>query len=171
MAKHHPALQAIAIYWEMLPFCLLIGVPLLVLSHITASPNQQNGLDLLFSWLLVAFLIFLLPEVSIYVTCRSQLSFRQKWRVWKRMWVWGPVRRFFRKYGSNYPKRRRYRKLTLYSCHPMFTICAMYVGLWGKAGFILGLLSGMFLTGLLPTVLVHSYLQNRPRPPPVDIFS
>lgn len=45
----------------------------------------------------------------------------------------------------------------------------MYVGLWGKAGFILGLLSGMFLTGLLPTVLVLRYLQNRSRPQPVAI--
>jgi len=133
-------LQAFALYWEMLPFCLFIGIPLLVLSRITASPtssNQQSGLDLLFSWLLVAFLIFLLPE---------------KWRVWKRIWVWGPAKRFFRKYGSNYPKRRRYR-------------------LWGKAGFILGLLSGMFLVGLLPTVLVLRYLQNRSRPPLVDISS
>lgn len=75
MVKHHPALQAVALYWEMLWFCLFIGVPLLVLSHITASPNQQNGLDLLFAWLFVAVLIFLLPEVSMYVTCRSQLSF------------------------------------------------------------------------------------------------
>ena len=75
MVKHHPALQAVALYWEMLWFCLFIGVPLLVLSHITASPSQQSGLDLLFAWLFVAVLIFLLPEVSIYVTCRSQLSF------------------------------------------------------------------------------------------------
>lgn len=68
MVKRHLVLQAFALYWEMFPFCLFIGIPLLVLSHITASPtssNQQSGLDPLFSWLLVAFLIFLLPEVSM----------------------------------------------------------------------------------------------------------
>jgi hypothetical protein len=58
----------------MLPFCLFIGVPLLVLSSITASPTQQSGLDLLFAWLIVAFLIIFLPEVSVYVNRRSQLS-------------------------------------------------------------------------------------------------
>jgi hypothetical protein len=45
----------------------------------------------------------------------------------------------------------------------------MYVGLWGKAGFILGLLSGMFLTGFLPTILVLHYLQNQSRSQPVTI--
>ena len=47
----------------------------------------------------------------------------------------------------------------------------MHAGLWGKAGFILGLQAGMILSGLLPTVLVFRYLQNRSRPPPVDISS
>ena len=65
MVKHHLVLQAFALYWEMLPFCLFIGVPLLVLSRIGVSPNQQSGLDLLFACLLVALLIILLPEVSM----------------------------------------------------------------------------------------------------------
>ena len=47
----------------------------------------------------------------------------------------------------------------------------MYVGLWGRAGFILGLLSGMLLVGPVPTVLVLRYLQNRSRSPLVDIPS
>lgn len=52
----------------MLPFCLFIGIPLLVLSHVTMVPAfsiKQNGLDVLLTWLLVALLIFMLPEVSI----------------------------------------------------------------------------------------------------------
>ena len=61
-------LQAFALYWEMLPFCLFIGLPLLVLSHFTTFSTlsiNRNSLDVLFSWLLVAFLIFMLPEVSM----------------------------------------------------------------------------------------------------------
>jgi len=72
--EHHLVLQAFALYLEMFPFCLFVGVPLLVLSRITASPTQQSGLDFLFAWLIVALLIIFLPEVSMYVNRRSQLS-------------------------------------------------------------------------------------------------
>ncbi|KAH9996398.1 hypothetical protein BJV74DRAFT_287864 [Russula compacta] len=126
-------LQAFVLYWEMLPFCLFIGIPLLVLSRISQYSISGNGIDILVSWLFVAFLIIVLPE---------------KWRMWKHMWVWAPVKRFFLKYGSNYPKRRRYR-------------------LPGKAGFILGLLSGLVLTGLLPIVLLAHFLYHKSRPPPL----
>jgi hypothetical protein len=64
---HYLVLQACALYWEMLPFCLFIGIPLLVLSNVTMSPAfyiKNNGLDVLLTWLLVALLIFMLPEVS-----------------------------------------------------------------------------------------------------------
>jgi hypothetical protein len=67
---HHLVLQSFALYWEMLPFCLFIGIPLLMLSRISASPTRQSGLDLLFAWLIVALLIIFLPEVSMYVTRR-----------------------------------------------------------------------------------------------------
>ncbi|KAI0297061.1 hypothetical protein B0F90DRAFT_992003 [Multifurca ochricompacta] len=68
----------------MLPFCIFIGVPILVLSRIirySASSSTRNLFNVLISWMVVALLIFLLPE---------------KWRMWKRMWVWSPIRRFFR---------------------------------------------------------------------------
>jgi len=127
-------LQAFALYWEMLPFCLFIGIPLLVFSRLAkyyTAPINRNGVDILLSWLLVALFIIVLPE---------------NWRLWKRVWVWAPVRRFFRKYGSNYPKRRRYRLI-------------------GKGGFILGLLSGLVLASLLPLVLLFRFLNRRTRPP------
>ena len=44
----------------------------------------------------------------------------------------------------------------------------MHVGLLGKAGFILGLLSGVVLTGLLPTILTFQFLKDRPRPPLIE---
>jgi hypothetical protein len=46
----------------------------------------------------------------------------------------------------------------------------MHAALWGSLGFILGLLSGMILTPLLLTVLVHRHFQDRSRTPPVDII-
>ncbi|KAI0247202.1 hypothetical protein BJV78DRAFT_1247369 [Lactifluus subvellereus] len=117
----------------MLPFCLFIGIPVLALLRFSKF-NASSATHVLFSWLLVAFLIFVHPE---------------KWRVWNRMWVWPPIRRFFQKYGSNYPTRRRYR-------------------LPGKAGFIIGLLSGLLLTGFLPLVLMQHFLYVRSRSLPVE---
>ena len=63
-------LQAIALYWEMLPFCIFIGIPLLVLSRISQYSITGNGVDILVSWLFVAFLIIVLPEVSIQIFLR-----------------------------------------------------------------------------------------------------
>jgi hypothetical protein len=59
----------------MLPFCLFIGIPLLVLSHVTMSPTffvKQNGSDVLLIWLLVALLIGILPDVSVPTPYRPQ---------------------------------------------------------------------------------------------------
>jgi hypothetical protein len=54
----------------MLPFCLLAGVPLLVLPRVTGFPLTSNGLHI---WLLVAFLTYILPEVSMRIPHRSLL--------------------------------------------------------------------------------------------------
>jgi len=36
----------------------------------------------------------------------------QKQRIWKYTWVWAPVRRFLKKYESNYPTCRWYHELS-----------------------------------------------------------
>jgi len=116
---------AFSVWWEMLPFCLFIGVPLFVLSRVTAYTPPHSGLDILLAELIVALLFIFLPE---------------KWRVWNRMWVWGYVERFFRKYRLNYLDDRR-----------------SYLVPWGSIGHILVSLPGSLLVG----VFVHRYVQSR----------
>jgi len=121
-------LLAFFMYWEILPFCLFTGVPLFVLSRITTYTPPQSGLDLLLAELVVALLIIFLPE---------------KWCVWKRMWVWVSVERFFRNYWLNNLQDIR-------SYLP-----------WGSIGLILVFLPGALLALLSPTVLVLRYLRSR----------
>ncbi|KAI0263234.1 hypothetical protein BC834DRAFT_844660 [Gloeopeniophorella convolvens] len=112
-------MQALALYWEMLPFCLFIGIPVLVLMRVPSHP------------------VLLFPGHLNYFAV-------VKWRIWKRMWVWHPIRRFFHSYGVNYPTPGRYR-------------------LFGKAGFILGLLSGVVLLGPGAFLLQLHFLTQKGR--------
>jgi hypothetical protein len=75
-AAPHLVLQAFSVYWEVLPFCLFVSIPLLVLSRITAYALEQNLYHFLLAAtvVIVSFLIIFLPEVSMYVPRRPQLS-------------------------------------------------------------------------------------------------
>jgi len=151
----------------MLPFCLFIGVPLLILSRVAkyyTTLITQNGVDVLLSWLLVALLIFVLPEVSVLTVHRfSGLISRV------RIGDCGSACGFglllddsFASTGRTTPSADDIVSLVIYS---LSLSVLLYVGLIGKGGFIFGLLSGLVFTGLLPLVLVFHFLNRRTRPP------
>ena len=78
--EHHLVLQAFAFCWDILPFWLFFSIILFVTAGITAYPTfHQNSLYSAFTSFLVCFLVSftfsVLPQVSMYVTRRSQLSF------------------------------------------------------------------------------------------------
>ncbi|KAI0263226.1 hypothetical protein BC834DRAFT_323884 [Gloeopeniophorella convolvens] len=146
-------MQALALYWEMLPFCLFIGIPVLVLMRVPSHPVASFSWDTsatLLSWLLCGISIPILPE---------------KWRIWKRIWVWHPIRRFFHRYGFNYPAPGRYRELTTLSLllSSGAHLWTHVLGLFGKAGFILGLLSGVILLGPGAFLLQLHFLTQKGR--------
>ncbi|KAI0263238.1 hypothetical protein BC834DRAFT_324666 [Gloeopeniophorella convolvens] len=69
-------MQALALYWEMLPFCLFIGIPVLVLMRVPSHPVASFSRDIsttLLSWSLCGILIFMLPEVGTLMPSRTRV--------------------------------------------------------------------------------------------------
>ena len=74
--EHHLALEISAFFWDTLPFSLFLVIAVNATAGISPYTVFDNFLDdffvLLFLYL-VAFLTSVFPEVSMYVTRRSQL--------------------------------------------------------------------------------------------------
>ncbi|KAI0263221.1 hypothetical protein BC834DRAFT_323749 [Gloeopeniophorella convolvens] len=69
-------MQALVIFWEMLPFCLFIGIPFLVLMRIPLHPAAsfaQKTSTIWLSCLLCWILIIMFPEVGTLMPNRARI--------------------------------------------------------------------------------------------------
>ncbi|KAI0252257.1 hypothetical protein BJV78DRAFT_1203996 [Lactifluus subvellereus] len=91
-------LHAIVLYWDHLLFVVSWVLTLTPLEALSTWYNTR----------LLASLGFFIMTLGGFVGVAAP----KRWRIWNRMWVWPPVRRFFRKYGSAYLENGRYSKPT-----------------------------------------------------------